>query len=94
VDPVDAHAELSDPAAAPERLVEVMNAVIPGVRVELVIDLTDPPTLPRAVLGELEASGENADDAVRALASAVAGDIHAQAVAVAVARATEPLKEG
>lgn len=68
-------AELEDPAATPERVTAALAAIADAPRVELRIDITDPPTPPRAFVGDIEATGKTADDAVLELGALVATQI-------------------
>lgn len=57
---------LANPNIDLDRIVETMRRVT-GLMPGYVVDITDPPTPPRAQLGSLVATGKNPEDAMRSL---------------------------
>jgi hypothetical protein len=82
-------AKLADPAT---QAIEVPDLVreATGVRPHLQIDLTDPPTPPCAIVGELALFGIDADQAMQKLGRTVARALEGEDV---TALATEALAE-
>lgn len=77
---------LEAPDATAESVSAALATIPDAPRVVFVVDITDPPTPPRAILGDIEASGETADHAVLELGVAVAERIReVQAAEVATA---------
>lgn len=61
---------IDDPASDPGALIDAL-AALSSQRPVSVIDLTDPPTPPRFVLGDIEVSAADIDAAARALGAAL-----------------------
>jgi hypothetical protein len=70
--------------AAPELIADVA-----GERPTLIVDITDPPTPPRAVVGDLEVTGKDADDAMTKLGAELARGIRADEAAAVDAKAAK-----
>lgn len=70
---------LEDSKVEVEAVLDKLHELADGPRVQVVIDLTDPPTPVRVYLGELVGEGETADDATRNLGVVAATQLRASA---------------